>query len=295
MAEKVDWIGIDWRDTGVRAHILGASGTLLETRTAPSGGDPDPATQAVLLTLIEDLLSGSDQVPVIACGLAGRGSAAMRPVPCPPLPVGSAAGPATALPCAPGFEPRLALHLIPGLRQDRPVDAICGPETRIAGFLAGTPNFDGVLCLPGAQSVWARISAGEVVSFMTCLTGELIDLLSRKSTLAPAINADGWDDHAFAETLGDALSRPERLAMMLCALRLGVPHCRARLFGVLIGAELASTRPYWLGQTIAIVAEGDLAGHYASALATQGVHTTISNQNMALAGLARARALLRDG
>ena len=33
-----------------------------------------------------------------------------------------------------------------------------------------------MICLPGATSVWAQISAGEVVSFQTFLTGELLGL-----------------------------------------------------------------------------------------------------------------------
>ena len=47
-----------------------------------------------------------------------------------------------------------------------------GEETQIAGFLALNPGWDGVICLPGTHSKWAHVSAGEVVSFQTFLTGE---------------------------------------------------------------------------------------------------------------------------
>jgi 2-dehydro-3-deoxygalactonokinase len=96
--------------------------------------------------------------------------------------------------------------------------------------------------------------------------------------------------------LADILSRPERLAMMISALRSVGTHKRARLSrlsGLLIGAELAATRPWWLGQSVAVIGGGDLAQRYTDALAAQGVQATISGANMTLAGLARARALLR--
>lgn len=278
MAEAADWIGVEWQDAGVRAHVIGAGGALLETRSAPGGG----AVHSVLADLIGDLRPESGILPVIACGLPDTDT---RAVPCTALPTG--------LHAVPGPDPRFAIYPIPGLRQDRPVDSVYGPETAIAGFLAGTPDFDGVLCLPGPISTWARISAGEVVSFMTTLTGELFGLLARQSSLRHSVPADGWDAAAFEGALGDSLSRPERLAMMLSMLRGGGAGSRARLSGLLIGAELASARPWWLGQTVAIVGGGDLAGHYAAALATQGVQASISGQDMTLAGLACARALLR--
>ncbi len=290
----VDWIGVDWQEARVCAHVIGPDGAVLETRTAPGGGTAAPA---LIVDLLKDLLPHAGSLPVIACGLPtfgapGGAGAALRPLPCPPLPA--------ALHRVTGTDPRLALYAIPGLRQDRPVDELRGPETRIAGFLAGAPDFDGVLCLPGPISTWARISAGEVVTFTTTLTGEMFDLLAHRSSLRHGLPPDGHDGgqdpDAFKSALADILSRPERLAMMISALRGVGTHKRARLSrlsGLLIGAELAATRPWWLGQSVAVIGGGDLAQRYADALAAQGVQATISGANMTLAGLARARALLR--
>jgi 2-keto-3-deoxy-galactonokinase len=48
-------------------------------------------------------------------------------------------------------------------------------DRRVSG---AAPGFDGILCLPGTHAKWVQISAEEVVSFQTFMTGELFDLLS---------------------------------------------------------------------------------------------------------------------
>jgi len=73
------------------------------------------------------------------------------------------------------------MHILPGLKQDKNPDVMRGEETQIAGFLAGNPDFDGVLCLPGTHTKWVHISAKEIVSFQTVMTGELFALLSQNS------------------------------------------------------------------------------------------------------------------
>ena len=103
---------------------------------------------------------------------------------------------------------RLSVHVVPGLKQETPADVMRGEETQIAGFLAQEPQFDGVLCLPGTHTKWVRVSAGEVVSFQTFMTGEMFALLSGQSVLRHGTAGDGWDAAAFAAGLDQALSRP---------------------------------------------------------------------------------------
>ena len=192
--------------------------------------------------------------------------------------------------------------IIPGLSQAEHPDVMRGEETQIAGFLASFPKFDGVLCLPGTHAKWARISAEEVVSFQTCMTGELFQLLAEKSVLRHSIGAAGEDPDAFAEAVSDTISRPEKLAQRLFGLRaenvlngLSTTTARARLSGYLIGAELASTKPYWLGQEVAIAGNPALASAYAAALKTQGVQAQTHDAGpLTRAGLARVHASLTE-
>jgi 2-dehydro-3-deoxygalactonokinase len=196
---------------------------------------------------------------------------------------------------------RLDLYILPGVSQATPADVMRGEETQIAGFLAANPTFDGVLCLPGTHTKWVHISAEEIVSFQTVMTGELFALLSEQSILRHSMGA-GWDDDAFAEAVGDAMSRPQAIAAKLFALRagslLGDPDpgaARARLSGLLIGLELAATKPYWLGQELALIGAPDLCATYAAALTAQGLSPTQhSGDDMTLAGLTAAHASLKE-
>lgn len=285
------WIAVDWGTTHLRAWAMAPDGILAEA-TSDEGMGRLAATEfeAALLRLIDPWL-GTSAVQVIACGMVGSRQgwheAPYRTVPCAPV------DPA-ALVSVPTRDGRIRVAIAPGLKQPKPADVMRGEETQIAGALALTPNYDGILCLPGTHSKWAHISAGEVVSFQTFMTGELFALLSEQSVLRHGMQGDGWDDTAFDSGLSDALSRPERLAARLFSLRaegliagLTAPQARARLSGLLIGIELAAAKPYWLGQPVALIGAQALSQLYARALAAQGVVAQIlPGPQCTLAGLA---------
>jgi 2-dehydro-3-deoxygalactonokinase len=211
-----------------------------------------------------------------------------RAVPCTPL---DAAAQATA----PTTDARITVRIAPGLKQTTPADVMRGEETQIAGALRLMPGYDGILCLPGTHSKWAHISAGEVVSFQTFMTGEMFALLSEASVLRHGMQgATGWDEAAFDAAVSDAISRPERLGARLFSLRaegliagLSPQAARARLSGLLIGTELAAARPYWLGQRVTLIGADKLSAAYARALHLQGVEAErLSANDCTLAGLA---------
>ncbi len=288
-----EWIAVDWGTSHLRAFAMQGTRVLAEVSSDNGMGKlTRDQFEPALLDLIRPWIHGP--TAIVACGMVGSRQgwheAPYRCVPCTPLdPDG--------LVTVPTQDPRLHLSLVPGLKQPTPADVMRGEETQIAGALALMPGFDGVLCLPGTHSKWVHVSAGEVVSFQTCMTGELFALLSRQSVLRHGMTGDGWDDAAFDTALSDALSRPERLASRLFSLRaegllnnLSPDAAKARLSGLLIGAELAATRAYWLGQPVAIVGADQLAALYARALTAQGATPRLlSVRDATLAGLAFAR------
>jgi 2-dehydro-3-deoxygalactonokinase len=190
----------------------------------------------------------------------------------------------------------MTVRIAPGLSQVSPADVMRGEETQIAGALTLHPGFDGTFCLPGTHSKWAQVSAGEVVSFQTFMTGELFSLLSTQSVLRHGMAEPGTDDAAFDQGLADGLARPERLAALMFRLRaegllqgLTPQAARSRLSGLLIGAELAAARPYWLGTRVMLVGAPALCALYARALSLQGLTAaTLSVESCTLAGLAQA-------
>ncbi|MGL6210776.1 MAG: 2-dehydro-3-deoxygalactonokinase, partial [Paracoccaceae bacterium] len=149
------------------------------------------------------------------------------------------------------------------------------------------------------HSKWAQVSAGEVVSFQTYMTGELFALLSEQSVLRHGMAGDGFDDEAFDTALSDAVSRPEKIAARLFSLRaeglvagLTPQAARARLSGLLIGIELAAARPYWLGQAVTLIGATTISTLYARALATQGLTARLlPATDCTLAGLTQAMTL----
>jgi len=292
----VDWIAVEWGTTHLRAWLIGAGAPRLLTSDRGMGTLERDGVEPALLELVGDHLSGP--TPVIACGLVGGRQGwvetAYAKVPCAPPGITQATR-------VPTQNPHLDLYILPGVSQNAPADVMRGEETQIAGFLSQQPDFDGVICLPGTHTKWVHISAGEIVSFQTVMTGELFALLSTESVLRHSIG-DGWDAAAFDAAVSEAISRPQAIAAKLFTLRAeSLLHdqspdvARARLSGLLVGLELAATKPYWLGQNIALIGTADLNRLYAAAMAAQGL-TPVSQtgDDLTLAGLTAAYETLKD-
>lgn len=292
-----DWIAVDWSRTKLRAwamsgHAPKASAQSDRGTQNLDGTDPETA----LLALIGNWAGLDD---VIACGeiggMAPWAQAALAPAPClPPL-----SDAVTAI----TNHPKLRLRILGGVGQNRPSDVMRGDETRIAGFLRINPQFDGTLCLPGQISRWVQISAGEIVSFQSFLTGELYTALTRHSLLGPTVAGDAlaaFDSAAFEEGLEQGRHHAEKLLARLAGLvaedqRDGLPPsaARARLSGLLIGAELAGAKPYWLGAEIAVIASSELGQLYTHALRQQSAPALhIDREAATLTGLIAAREAL---
>ena len=302
------WVAVDWGTTHLRLWLMDGQGGVLGRAASDKGMGrltPDAFEPALIEALAGHLPPpGAAPLTVICCGMAGSrqgwAEARYRAVPCAPPGLAEATRVATR-------DARLSVHLLPGLSQATPADVMRGEETQIAGFLAMEPGFDGVICLPGTHCKWAHISAGEVVSFRTFMTGEIFALLAGQSVLRHSVggaeaNDDTSTDGAFRAAVPQVMSRPAALAGDLFTLRAEAlldgldPACaRARLSGLLIGAELAAARPYWLGRDVVILGASGIAGAYATALAAQGLTPRRAEAEAAtLNGLRAAYAQLKE-
>ncbi|MEM9427839.1 MAG: 2-dehydro-3-deoxygalactonokinase, partial [Pseudomonadota bacterium] len=212
---RPDWIAVDWGTSCLRGWAM-QGGTALARAESPDGMGTLSRDQfePALLRLIGDWL-GDHEMTVLCCGMVGSRQgwveAPYHAVPAKPI---------DAKPVSvPRGDPRIRAYVLPGLRQNAPADVMRGEETQIAGFIALNPGWDGVICLPGTHTKWAEISAGEVVSFQTFMTGEMFALLGQESVLRHSVGSDGWDAVAFVEAIADAIARPERLAAQLFSVR----------------------------------------------------------------------------
>ena len=289
-----DWIALDWGTSNMRAWAMSASGSVLaETRSGKGMGDLTPDQfETALRTATNGWVI--DDIPIIACGMVGARQgwieAQYATVPCLVTPDGFTQP-----------DSALDVHIIAGLMQTNPADVMRGEETQIAGFLSMNKNWDGVICLPGTHTKWAHVSANEVVSFQTYMTGDLFAAIGGHTVLRHSVQSDDWDSDAFDAGVADAISRPERIAARLFSLRAeGLVNnmqngtARARLSGLLIGAELAGAKPYWLGQQIAVIGAGNLTSLYVRALALQSAPATqVKGDAITLAGLTAAYRRLK--
>lgn len=298
---NTEWIAVDWGTSSLRAWAMGADGTILaEAQSSKGMGTVTHAAfETTLLELIEPWFETAHlPIQVIACGMVGARQgwveAPYASVPCLPI--------SARLTKAPTTDPRINVCIVSGLSQNTPADVMRGEETQIAGFQAEFPKFDGIICLPGTHTKWVHVSAGEVVSFQSFMTGEFFALLSQHSVLKHSLRDGIWDDAAFEKALSDSLSRPEKIYAKLFSLRaedllhgLNGGAAKARLSGLLIGAELAAAKPYWLGQMVALIGADGLTDLYATALKSQGITAQrTAPTDMTLAGLKSARASILE-
>lgn len=280
--KTANWYAIDLAPGRARGWAMQDDRAVAQAQAAPPPDLPARETVEALVARLRAEAPGARETPTLVCGYAE----AAAPVTVPAKPGDLAPVP------LPGGEVRA----LPGLRQDSPPGLMHGAELRIAGFLTLNPRWDGVICLPGPITHWALLSAEEVVSFQSFLTGETADALAAAPSLRAVFAGTDWDEAAFDAALDTAMSRPERLAAGLAAIQaeaaqgaIGPGQARARLHGLLLGAELAAARPYWLGQQVAVIGPDEAAGPYVTALQRQGLPVTQADETrMTLAGFTAA-------
>ena len=295
MTDAPDWIAVDWGSSNLRAWAMGADGTVRGEASSPAGAitlAPD-AFEPALLEAVGGWL-GDGPTDVIVCGMAGaRGGwveAAYATVPCPPTPASFARPPVS--------DRRLAVRILPGLRQDEPADVMRGEETQLAGLLRAEPGFDGVACLPGTHTKWCHVGGGEVVSFASYMTGEIFALLAGSSVLRKTLATEGWSDEAFldrgrggplAARAGAGAALPASGRRRCCTTSTRWSRARASR-AYLIGAELASARAYWLGREVVLIGADRLVAAYREALSLAGLTARAADAAESHPGGARRRS-----
>ena len=287
-------IAADWGTSNLRIWGIDHRGQVIDTINNGKGmASLIPSEfEPYLISLIESWLpkEGNAKCPIIICGMAGAKNgwkeAAYLKAPCPPINKKKIIQVETD-------DQRISVSIVPGIMQTSPPDVMRGEETQIAGYLSKNPDFDGIICLPGTHTKWAHISANEIVSFKTFMTGEIFLSLSERSILKTSVQSNDFDSTSFLEAFEDTYSNPALLSSKLFGLRAAdllentsTKFLKSKLSGYLIGCELAGAKSYWLGQNIIMIGNNDLCILYQKALKKLGLNATIENtQNVTLNGL----------
>ncbi|MEC7763122.1 MAG: 2-dehydro-3-deoxygalactonokinase [Pseudomonadota bacterium] len=265
--ENGRWMAVDWSNGRLRVWVMGADGAVLDREEADVTGQT--AYETGLAPIIAHHLDDDAAMDILVAGdpaaPGGWGTRDLVSVPCAPPAAGTGAR-------VEARDDRLRVRLVPGVQQKDPPGLMLADAVRIRGFLSLDDTFDGVICLAGPRTRWVHISAGEIVSFQSFVTGDFVS-----NTLAQ-IGVTGTPGVAMGDAVSSAISRPESVAARIGALEAGHRLGRTpdqtvcdEVWGLFLGLELAAARPYWLGQRVALVGAGDRKAAYRSAMQAQGV------------------------
>jgi len=286
-------IALDWGTTRARAFLISATGEVLERSSADQGiqSIPPGGFPAAFEAIAGDLRQAAPNAAIVLAGMVGsrNGWIEAHYVACPASPDAIAAA---------GMKVTLAdgtpATILPGLSCDEGAfDVMRGEETLIVGLGLG----DGIACLPGTHSKWARIEGGRITRFASFMTGEIYGLLRQHSILSRLAEEPSGDDAARGTADGlAAATRPGGLLNTAFASRSEVLAGRMPggavgpyLSTLLVGHEIAGAQAL-LGRsdTVHLVADGALAQSYGAALASMGIAAKLTTPEAAfVAGVRR--------
>ena len=293
-----NWIAVDWGTTNLRIWHCDQLGNVLDETKVQMGMGTLSASEyeGVLISHIAHHLSDDVITEVVVCGMAGARQgwqdAGYLTAPCDMPSLNQAVTVHTA-------DPRIMVRILPGIKQPEPADVMRGEETQIAGFLKQTPDYNGLICLPGTHSKWVHVQNGQVIEFQTFMTGEVYDLLSRSSVLKHSVSGEGFSQPDFIDAAKSAFKNPADAFSQLFRLRAqhlvhdaDAKVLRARLSGILIGQEVAAMERQWNHLAITLVGEEALCSLYKSALEAVGKSVDL---NLSAAPTLRGLIAIRNG
>ncbi|WP_291007287.1 2-dehydro-3-deoxygalactonokinase [Hoeflea sp.] len=271
-------IAVDWGTSSFRLWLMSNDGTVLAEHRSHEG--ITEVAERGFETVLEKHLSALQvpgTLPVVICGMAGsRQGWVEAGYIDTPADVTTISVNATVVP---GVARRVII--IPGLavRSLTEPDVMRGEETQLLGAHLELPGGERY-CMPGTHSKWVSMNGAMVTGFETFMTGELFATISAGTMLVHSTGGEGQvdaQDPAFLTGVRDGWTRPEKTTHHLFSIRAGhllhdrgIEENRARLSGLLIGAEFAGAGIRG-GEQIGLVASGALQRLYHAALSECGV------------------------
>ena len=267
-------IAVDWGTSRFRAFQLDGAGTVLGRVSADDGMSTVSAGgfAAVLERHCGAWMNEAPGVPVLMAGMVGsrNGWQEAAYAPCP-------ASPASLAAALLAIDERVSI--VPGViaRGEDGADVMRGEET----LIFGTGVTDGLVCLPGTHSKWAKVENGVITDFATFMTGESYALYRGQSLLsrlaAEPEELEGFDDGIIAARhVGGLLNRLFQARARVLDGAMSGNRVGPYLSGLLIGSEIAGAfARYGSEHTVTLVADGVLAQRYVAALRTHGTSLEI--------------------
>ncbi|MDQ2834291.1 MAG: 2-dehydro-3-deoxygalactonokinase [Acidobacteriota bacterium] len=286
-------IGVDWGTSNFRAFRFddsGAGGHIIDRRSCAVGilQVPEGKFEATLREHVGDWLQhGEDRI--LLSGMIGsrQGWVEAEYVTCP-VTLYDLANSAVRVPFA-GAE----VLLVPGVQgvdSDGIPEVMRGEETEIMGLLRPHPG-QALVCLPGTHSKWIQLRQGAIVSFATCMTGEVFTALRKATILGRSMSSDTVvDQQAFLRGVvrsgGDGGLLHHLFSVRTLALtgQLQETAAASYLSGLLIGQEIRAVMPQ--GAQVHLAGSAQLCSLYSCAIESCGGSFTLEEDDAAARGLA---------
>ena len=283
-------IAIDWGTSNFRAFRLDGGGEIIERRVFPSGilRVEDGRFAETLRVQVGDWMAAGEK-RILLCGMVGsrQGWAEAKYLSCP-VGIADLAGSVVELPF-PGAEVLLVPGVI-GKDPDGVPEVMRGEETEAMG-MSNSNGGPALVCLPGTHSKWIHLSDRTIVSFITCMTGEVFGALRKCTILARIMTSDATvDDAAFVRGIarsadsGGLLHHLFSVRTLALMDQLKEETSASYLSGLLIGHEVRAAMP--AGAHVHLIGATELCSLYARAIEVCGGSFTLEDQDAAARGLA---------
>ena len=183
--------------------------------------------------------------------------------------------------------------LIPGVIGEDPYgvpEVMRGEETEAMGIVDDCDGC-GLVCLPGTHTKWIELRDRSIVSFTTCMTGDVFSALRKHTILSKLMNTEAaMDDAIFlrgvarsADT-GGLLHHLFSVRTLALTGGLNEETSASYLSGLLIGHEVRAAMPE--SSHVHLVGAVQLCKLYERAIAACGGASTLEDEDAAARGLA---------
>jgi 2-dehydro-3-deoxygalactonokinase len=283
-------ITVDWGSSNFRAFRMTDAGEIMERRSSPGGilNIQDGQFAEALLAQVGDWVAAGEK-RILLCGMVGsrQGWVETEYLTCP-VGLEDLAASVIRVPLA-GVEV-LLMPGITGTDSDGIPEVIRGEETEAMGMLDACGGA-GLVCLPGTHSKWINLKDYKIISFITCMTGDVFSAL-RNCTILSRIMTTGTtvDNEAFLRGVvrsgdtGGLLHHLFSVRTLALTNQLKEEASASYLSGLLIGHEVRAVMPP--EAHVHLVGAAQLCSLYTQAIDACGGSFTVENEDAAARGLA---------
>jgi 2-dehydro-3-deoxygalactonokinase len=283
-------IAVDWGTSNFRGFRVSSDGAIIARCSSPQG------ILRVMEGNFEDTLRAevgvwlaAGEKNILLCGMIGsrQGWVEAEYLPCP-VGIEDLADALVPVP----FE-GANVRLVPGVIGPDAAgvpELMRGEETAAMGMLEACAAAD-LVCFPGTHSKWIQLSHRKIVSFTTCMTGEMYGAVRKctilERTMTGNANVDKAAFHNGVKRSADSgglLHHLFGVRTLTLMRQMKDDSSASYLSGLLIGHDVRASMP--VGGDVHLVGAPDLCNLYAEVIEACGGKATSEGEDAAAFGLA---------